>query len=214
MKANQKDYWDTFRKRRTPNHPVVKAFVEPKIDFIKENIGHIENLTVLDVGCGNGYFTSNFSKFSYTVGLDYSRFMLSINPCNKLIQSSALSLPFKDNTFDLVFCSNLLHHIDDPTKAIKEMKRVSRKFVIISEPNRNNPLMALFSAIVEEERGALKFSLKYLETLVERCELKTIASCSIGSVVPNKTPKSLLKFFSIIDKKSSFAFYNIIISSK
>jgi ubiquinone/menaquinone biosynthesis C-methylase UbiE len=214
MKANQKDYWDKYRKRRTPNHPVVKAFVEPKIDFIKENIGHIENIIVLDVGCGNGYFTSNFSKFSYTVGLDYSRFMLSINPCNKLIQSSALSLPFKDNRFDLVFCSNLLHHIDDPTKAIKEMKRVSRKFVIISEPNRNNPLMALFSAVVVEERGALRFSLKYLKKLMERCELKTIASCSIGSVVPNKTPKYLLKFFIMIDKKNPFAFYNIIISSK
>lgn len=214
MKANQKEFWETIRKRRTPNHLVIKAFVEPKIEFIAESVNFTKDLKILDVGCGNGFFTYNFSKFAYTVGLDYSRYMLSINPCNPLVQGYALLLPFKTNTFDVVFCSNLLHHIEKPEKVINEMKRVSKRFVILSEPNRNNPLMALFSAIVPEERGALRFSLKYMERQVELCGLKTIDSSSMGSIVPNKTPSSLLAVFKRIDGKNPIGFYTVVVASK
>lgn len=212
MKTVQKKYWEQERKRRQPNHPVIEAFVKPKINFIKKHINFTKNMEILDVGCGNGFFTYYLSKFADTVGLDYSRYMLSINPCNTLVQGSALSLPFKNETFDLVFCSDLLHHVEDPTIVVREMKRVSKKYVVLSEPNRNNPLMALFSAIVPEERGALKFSLKYMERLVEHCGLKIVDSCSMGSIVPNKTPLSLLKCFKKIDCKAPFMFCNVVIS--
>lgn len=214
MEVNQKEFWEKQRKRRQPNHPIIKAFVEPKIEFIAKYIDFSEGLNVLDVGCGNGFFTYNFSEFAYTVGLDYSRYMLSINPCDPLVQGSGLLLPFKDSTFDVVFCSNLLHHIEKPENVVNEMKRVSKKYVVLSEPNRNNPLMALFSAIVPEERGAIKFSLRYTEKLAEFCELKIISSCSMGSIVPNKTPTSLLKLFKIVDCKTPFGFYNVLISHK
>ena len=210
----QREYWEGERERRSPEHPVIETFVIPKINFIRDYVNISKSTKLLEVGCGNGFFTYYFSKLVYTVGLDYSKYMLSINPCNPLIQGSALSLPFKTDSFDLVFCSNLLHHVEDPTIVVKEMKRVSKKFVVLSEPNRSNPLMALFSATVPEERGALKFSLRYMERLVELCGLKTIASCSMGSIVPNKTPLSLLKFFKTIDFKVPFGFYNVVISRK
>ena len=210
---SQKEYWEKGRKRRPAEHPVIEAFVSPKINYIRNHVD-LSRMSILDVGCGNGFFTYYFSKISDTVGLDYSKYMLSINPCNPLIQGSALSLPFKNETFDLVFCSNLLHHVEDPTIIVREMKRVSKKFVVLSEPNRNNPLMALFSAIVPEERGALKISLRYMKRLVELCGLKTITSCSMGSIVPNKTPLSLLKWFLKIDWKVPIGFYNVVISRK
>jgi len=172
-------------------------------------------MSVLDVGCGNGFFTYYFSKLTYlTVGVDYSKYMLSINPSNLLIRGSALSLPFKDNSFDLVFCSNLLHHVGDPEGVVREMKTVSKKFVVLHEPNRNNPLMALFSMVVHEERGTLKFSLNYLEKLVTSCSLDIIDSCSLGSVVPNKTPLFLLELLKKIDKKICGCFYNIVLAHK
>jgi len=210
---HQREYWEGERERRPPEHPVIEAFVIPKINYIRDYVD-LSKISILDVGCGNGFFTYYFSKLAYTVGIDYSRYMLSINPSNPLIQGSALALPFKINSFDLVFCSNLLHHVEDPTIVVKEMKRVSKKFVVLSEPNRSNPLMALFSATVPEERGALKFSLGYMGKLIELSGLKTIASCSMGSVVPNKTPLSLLKWFKRIDFKVPFGFYNVVISRK
>ena len=209
---HQKKYWE--RERRSPEHPVIEAFANPKINYIRDYVDLSKNIKLLDVGCGNGFFTYYFSKIAYSIGLDYSRHMLSINPCNVLVQASALSLPFKNETFNVVFCSNLLHHVEHPTIVLREMKRVSKKFVVLSEPNRNNPFMLLFSIIVREERGALRFSLRYMKRLVELCGLKTVASCTTGSIVPNKTPLLLLKWFQKINWKIPFGFYNIVISHK
>jgi SAM-dependent methyltransferase len=209
----QRTYWERERKRRSPDHPVIAAFVLPKINYISDH-ENLSRMSILDVGCGNGFFTYYFSKCAYTVGIDYSHHMLKRNPCNLLIQGSALSLPFKTNAFDLVFCSNLLHHVKDPETVVSEMMRVSKKFVVLSEPNRNNPLMALFSVLVHEERGQLKFSLRYLKNLAKSSGLNIIDACSLGSIVPNKTPLSLLGLFKIIDKKSVLGFYNIILAHK
>ncbi len=210
----QKLFWEEEKKRRAPTHPVVKAFAAPKIDLIKRSISLKKDTTLLDIGCGNGFFTYPLSMICNTVGMDFSRRMLSLNPCEKLAQGSALALPFKENSFDIVFCSNLLHHIDRPEEAVKEMQRASRCYVVLSEPNRNNPLMALFSAKVPEERGALKFTLDYMKRLAQASGLKVIDSCSMGSIVPNKTPSKLLKIFKTIDWKMPFGFYNLVIAQK
>ena len=75
------------------------------------------------------------------------------NPCKKKLQASATDLPLEDNSFDLVTCSHLLHHLsdEDKVKAINEMKRVARKKVVVYELYRNNPLNFLFGLVVQEE---------------------------------------------------------------
>jgi SAM-dependent methyltransferase len=210
----QREYWDNQNNRREPDHPIIEAFSLPKINHLNNFINFSSSKKLLDIGCGNGYFSYYFSKRAETVGLDFSQKMLVQNPCKNLVQGTALSLPFKDNSFDIVFCSNLLHHIENPQDVIHEMKRVSTNYIVILEPNRNNPLMAIFSIIIPEERMALKFSLEYMNTLIDRCGLTIINSCSMGSIVPNKTPQLLLPLLKIIDIKSPFGFYNIIISKK
>lgn len=212
-REHQREYWEGERERRSPEHPVIDAFVTPKINYISDYVD-LSKMSILDVGCGNGFFTYYFSKLAYTVGIDYSRYMLSINPCDLLIQGSALQLPFKTNSFDLVFCSNLLHHVKNPEIVVSEMKRVSKKFVILSEPNRNNPLMALFSVLIREERGQLKFSLSYLKKVAISSGLNILDACSLGSVVPNKTPLFLLELFKKMDKKSVVGFYSIVLAHK
>ena len=211
--GHQIGYWESERKRRSPEHPAIESFARPKINYIRDYVD-LSGMSILDVGCGNGFFTYYFSKLAYTVGIDYSRHMLSINPCDLLIQGSALALPLKTDSFDLVFCSNLLHHVKDPETVIREMKRISKKYVVLSEPNRNNPLMALFSVLVREERGQLKFSLQYLKKLAISSGLNIVDACSLGSIVPNKTPLSLLDLFKKMDKKSAIGFYSIVLACK
>ena len=57
----QKNFWGKTKKRRQPDHPVVTAFADPKVDFIRACIekdrGGDEIKQILDVGCGNGFFT-------------------------------------------------------------------------------------------------------------------------------------------------------------
>ena len=216
-KLFQKGYWEKNRKRRTPQHPVIEAFVRPKIEQIKKYVEFSEDTKVLDVGCGNGFFGYFFSKFCDVTGLDYSKYMLLMNPLEKLIRADAENLPFDDNVFDVVFSSALLHHVQSPEEILREYKRVSKKFVVIIEPNRNNPFMFIFSMMVKEERKALRFSLRYLENLLKDVDLKIISSCSMGAIVPNKTPMELLPLFLKFDSLSvyiPFAFSNVLIAEK
>lgn len=117
-------------------------------------------------------------------------------------------------TLDIVFCSNLLHHITPPDKAVSEMLRVSSNIVVLSKPNRNNPFMFLFGLLKSEERGTLKFTRGYLDSLLKAAGCDLIASKSIGGILPNKTPSALLPFMKCIEWLFSPKFYVISIALK
>tara|TARA_B100000315_G_scaffold8245_1_gene8155 strand:- start:8869 stop:9546 length:678 start_codon:yes stop_codon:yes gene_type:complete len=214
---NQKVFWNNKRERRKPDHPVIQAFVEPKIRCIEETIKKrslSKRLSLLDIGCGNGFFTYYFERIYDTTALDFSIYMLKNNHCHKRIYGSATTLPFSDGSFDITFCSNLLHHLDNHEDAVLEMKRVSRKYLVLSEPNRNNPLMFLFGLLKKEERGTIRFSLEYMKKLMNTAGLNLILITSIGAILPNKTPKFALPVLKKFDSQFPCAFYNIAISEK
>ncbi|HUV42940.1 MAG TPA: methyltransferase domain-containing protein [Patescibacteria group bacterium] len=216
-KISQIQYWNSVTKRRQPTHPVVREFVIPKIRFIEKTIKLKPKSKVLDVGCGSGFFTYYLAKRYQVTGLDFSKKMLALNPHKRLIKASAYQIPFKDNTFDLVFCSNLLHHLDHPLKALKEMNRVAKKFVIASEPNRNNLAILLLGLAKKEERKSLKFSTNYLVSLFKKTKLQIVTQENLGLITPNKTPQSLIKPLLFLEKISwlkPLRAYTIIIAEK
>lgn len=218
-RLHQKEYWEKERSRRSPSHPVIQAFAEPKVHYINTILssrtsGELNEMTLLDVGCGNGFFTFYFEPIYNTYGLDYSEFMLATNPCTKKICASATHLPFAENSFDIVFCSNLLHHLEEPIDAVREMRRVSRKYVILSEPNRNNALMFMFGLFKKEERGTLKFSINFMKKLLLKYRLKLVAATTMGIIVPNKTPAYFLPILQFLDGRYPLGFYNLIIGEK
>jgi len=186
--SRQKDFWERRRRRRSPDHKVVEAFVGPKIDFVADRVALPPDVTILDVGCGNGYFTYHVARLGRTVGLDYSCFMLSINPCRLLVQGSAYALPFPECSFDVAFCSDLLHHVENPVGIVREMKRVTREYVVVSEPNRNNPLMLIFCLLNREEHREIHFSLSYLQKLLTQAGLVLLDNLTQGLVFPNRLP--------------------------
>jgi len=216
MDNDQRKFWlnKKRKERRSPFHPVVTAFVKPKIEFIKKNINLESKATLLDVGCGNGYFTLHFAKHYDVTGLDYSEVMLNMNPYKKLVLGNAYKLPFSNDTFDIVFCSNLLHHLSSPWQAIEEMKRVSKRYIIISEPNRNNPLMFLFGLFNKEEWGSLKSSQNYFKQNFFKLNLVTKNLLISGMTFPNKTPASLLPILKFFDFNFFMGGYITIIAEK
>jgi SAM-dependent methyltransferase len=63
-----------------------------------------------------------------------------VETCNnrghKAVVGKAEELPFEDNSFDIVYCSYLLLWVPDPVRVVKEMKRVSRDWIIcLAEPD-------------------------------------------------------------------------------
>jgi len=94
------------------------------------------------------------------------------------------------------------------------MKRVSKNYVVILEPNRNNPLMFLFSMISKEERRVLRYSPIFLKDILCKVGLKIIYSFSYGLIVPNRSPELLLPFFKLFNFKFFFGMTNFIIARK
>jgi len=56
---------------------------------------------------------------------------------------NAERLQYKDNSFDLVICSEVLEHLENPQKALRELIRVSKKYILVSVPNE--PWFYLFN---------------------------------------------------------------------
>jgi ubiquinone/menaquinone biosynthesis C-methylase UbiE len=210
----QKNHWDRVAKRRDPDHPVVRAFAEPKLRFILEHLPpRTQSRSMLEVGAGNGFFSLFLEKAFILTCLDFSRNMLEMNPLpwKHKVLGDAEALPFPADHFDVVFCGNLLHHLEDPIVAVREMRRVAREHVILIEPNVQNPLMAAFGLIKREEWGTLKFNSRYLKRLGDRAGLLLRIHRAQGSVVPNKTPRALLPLLSRFDGASPIGFYHVAI---
>lgn len=217
-------YWENQRKRRDPADPLVAAFVEPKIAFIRQHVSLPDAPKILDVGCGNGYFTYYLDQLTQTgdasgsghsgttIGIDFAKAMLQLNPCDNLMQGSALDLPFQDGSFDMVFCSNILHHIEDPVAVVREMRRVSNKYVVIHEPNRNNPAMLALGLLKEEERLSLQYTQPFVRSLAERAGLQIVACETIGFVTPNRMPKPIADYLSSLNAPNPLAAYHVVVA--
>lgn len=114
------------------------------IDFSKLNIK--PNDLILDLGCGEGRHTLGSHLLhpeAKTIGLDLSLkdvhtakkrhndFIQSNTPNNEteIIDNiyccaNAYKLPFVDNSFDHIICSEVLEHLEDYSLAIKEIQRI------------------------------------------------------------------------------------------
>ena len=215
---DQKKFWENQEGRRQPNHPVIEAFAIPKIDFVINAICKSEalekNTSLLDIGSGNGFFSYYLERDFNVTTFDFSFCMLKNNPVKPKVLGSALELPFKNNSYDIVFCSNLLHHLWPPEVAVREMVRVSRRFIALSEPNRNNPLMFLYSVLKAEERGTVKFSKSYLEGLLKKAKCEVVAAGGSGGILPNITPLALLPILKKLEFFVYPRFYFIAIGRK
>jgi SAM-dependent methyltransferase len=80
------------------------------------------------------------------LGVDFRRQMVwsAATACRDtkgiyLIQANGISLPFPDESVDVVVSSLTLHHFDDEgaTRLVREMARVARQAVIVSDLERN-----------------------------------------------------------------------------
>jgi ubiquinone/menaquinone biosynthesis C-methylase UbiE len=60
---------------------------------------------------------------------------MAVCPDARGVVASAYDLPWADDQFDLVLTMEVLEHLEDPQRALREIARVSRRYVIASVPN-------------------------------------------------------------------------------
>jgi SAM-dependent methyltransferase len=185
----QAQYWEADHGFRPYDHPIVRFFATQRLDFLSRwlDLGQIGS--ALDVGCGDGF--SNYyvaQRVPVVWGGDRSWAMLRRNPSGRLLAFDGYHLPFADAAFDLVYAWDILHHIADPVVVACEMARVSRHYVLLIEPNRDNPAQLGFALIDREHRWVLRYSLSYLRTIARRAGLEIVRLGVGGWIFPNKTP--------------------------
>lgn len=100
------------------------------LSFLKDK----EYSNLLDVGCGTGYLIDMLSKERQAkfYGVDLSDEMIKVAKSKNIlnsefIQGTSNNLPFEDNTFDIVTCSQSFHHYPYQIEAMKEAYRVLKK---------------------------------------------------------------------------------------
>ena len=213
----QKRYWEEKINffYRDYDEEVTKAYVLPKIKIIQDCIPIDKTTMVLDVGTGKGQFIHYFIEISNAMGADFSFSMLRQNPClGRLVNANANNLPFADEVFNMSFAANLFHHVAHPQKVLKEMCRVSKKYVVIIEPNLLHLPMLLFLLIMKKERGGLRLTKRYIYSLAKKCNLRLIKFISTGLIYQNLTPAFLLRLLKFFDRQFVFGVYNLIIFEK
>ncbi|MFH0809603.1 MAG: class I SAM-dependent methyltransferase [Pseudomonadota bacterium] len=211
--STQQKYWENNHNHRSYDHPVVQAFARQRVDEVAARWLDLSNLKrALDVGCGDAFSTFAMSQHAPDIyAVDRSSRMLARHPLTgkgRCLQSDVRQLPFKDNQFDLVYGWEILHHVSEPHRVLAEMGRVSRRYILAAEPNRDNPLQLGFGVIDHEHRWVLRYSLRYLRKLFELAGLKVIRSGSGGWILPNKTPQWLLPMLQRLPYWSPFGISN------
>ncbi len=111
-----------------------KLFRDRVIEYINSNS------KVLDLGAGAGIIEQcNFKGLASVVyGIDLDNRVLKNPYLDEAKLGSAESIPYDDQSFDIVICNNVLEHLSNPAVVFKEVHRVLRRdgFLIAKTPNK------------------------------------------------------------------------------
>jgi ubiquinone/menaquinone biosynthesis C-methylase UbiE len=140
-----------------------EACTAPENRFILKHLGDVRGKYLLDLGCGAGENSVYFAMLGANcVAADYSPGMVDValrlaaangvTVEGKVINAMAIDYP--DDTFDIVYAANLLHHIPDPLLTIKEIHRVLKPGgqMCFWDPLRHNPVINVYRRIATEVR--------------------------------------------------------------
>ena len=117
---------------------------------------------LLEIGCGEGANLHHLrGRGRLRVGVDFSHAKAAFAARHaeaRALVGDGQRLPFADGVFDVVLVRDLLHHVRDRVRVLKEAHRVlaAGGRLLLIEPNARSPLIWLQAALVPAERGVLQ----------------------------------------------------------
>ncbi|MBA7475660.1 Ubiquinone biosynthesis O-methyltransferase, mitochondrial [subsurface metagenome] len=130
-----------------PTDMVITAVKTPldRLTWVRNEVGKLTkdkpDALIVDIGCADCPITYDMANCTWVDSDSYEKVAQDMRtlgrtqiPREKFIQASADDLPFENKIFEVALNTELLEHVADPAKVLKETKRVARH-VIITVPD-------------------------------------------------------------------------------
>lgn len=157
------DKWaDSVDPKSVNVDAVGQACTMPETRYILQRLGDLRGKKILEIGCGCGEASVYFAKQGADVtATDISSGMVDLTKRVaelhhvkvEALVSGAEDLPFENNTFDIVYAANVIHHVEI-SRVLPEIKRVLKsngKFVQW-DPIAYNPAINIYRKKAESVR--------------------------------------------------------------
>ncbi len=123
---------ETFAKEQEQS-----AYAKANKRIIKERFKKFNGEKILDLGCGYGYYTDYFKSIGgEVIGVDGSETMIEIArqkypECKFEVADITARIPFNNESFDMVFCNQVLMDIENIESVLSECFRVLKPNAIL-----------------------------------------------------------------------------------
>jgi SAM-dependent methyltransferase len=164
--------------------------------------GQLTGRSILDVGCGDGYYTIGYwdrARPRALTGVDAAE--AAVRAARERSEGRPIrfevadvhKLPFPDDSFDVALIQSTLHHDDDPADIIREAFRVA-PVILIHEPNGNNLGLKVIEKVsrYHREHGEKSYSSRQLARWV-RAAGGEVQSRRFAGLVPMFCPDWLAR---------------------
>ena len=138
------DYFNYMTHRwNTLSFPFISAIIQKKMP-------RYTNGRILDLGCGSGiYYQQLKQKNNLVDGIDiadHSIELCKIRGYNLCLKADAIDLPFENNTYDFVFSTEVIEHIENFNKMLQEVHRILKPGgrMILTTTNYSTSLFVFF----------------------------------------------------------------------
>ncbi len=122
---------------------LASTFIDRKTDLnetcIEEILENLQGKNILEVGCGKGFLSRIIAKQDthHITGVDIHPPKESKAHKNlQFVSGTIENLPFPDKSFDTVICTHTLEHVQNLAKSIQELRRVTKKRLIVVVPKQ------------------------------------------------------------------------------
>lgn len=184
------------------------------LDEVMNNLSdETDGISLLDVGCGTGLIMKAGRKyFKHVYGMDISSGILKHidAPSDGLACGDACFLPFKNESFDVVSCFAVLHHVYDHPSVFREAYRVLKKGgILYTDHDMDAAFMKRFYLPMKLYRRLFDMGKRYLQEKRElNRELYELSEIHSEGIDSNNILKQL-KEIGFVNIKDNYHWFGI-----
>lgn len=190
--ATADELWNYYLEEYKNPNPVVKILLDGYYGKIARIISKFSpDYRLLEVGCATGESSRRIGNLLHGQHFEVSEYderlvgkMLETGFPYKVRQESVYSLQREDGSFDAVFFLEVLEHMENVEAALRELFRVSSKYVVISVPNE--PLWSILNMLRGKYWGNFGNTPGHINQWSPRAFARLLSN--YGNIIENYSP--------------------------